>query len=155
MNDIAAPPYTIGANLLWFALIYAVAIVVTTLVAEILRELRVTLPDAGVSVGVFAGTAAIAGNRFAERREWTRRDHNLLSAGYAVVAVLVSLAFTALLALMNPADFSTLVDLSQWGIIAGILFIVVPLVLYGVSRLILMFVARRHHHDAERGSNTK
>jgi hypothetical protein len=144
----ADPAYTIAQNLRWFALVYLVALVLTAALAAYLQTINITLPSTGVGIGVYAGVVAVAGHRFANRRDWTGRDRNLLSFGYVAIAVVLSCALAGLLIFVESSPFAAMSsDAMFMGIIAAALLIA-ALIYYAMARLMLWLIARRLNREA-------
>ena len=155
MSDSAAPTYSIFASVRWFALIYVIAIIAVSLVADVLAQLGVVLPEVGVGIGIFAGVAGLAGQRFAQRREWTGRDRNRLSMGYMLVAIAISCMWAAALFFFLPQDFpAALIAPDTRVFLVGIVF-AVALIYYGVARLILVIAARQRQRTSVSGDAWK
>lgn len=142
MSDTDTPNYTIAANLRWFALIYFAALIAVMMLVVILQNFGVTLPSTGLSIGLYAGVVAAAGQRFALRRRWTGRDRNLLALGYTAIAAAISCALAGALVFVDPAAMG-LGNLSGMVGLAAIVVVIVGLIYYGMARLMLMLIARR------------
>lgn len=142
MSDVSAPSYSIAANLRWFALIYLAALIVVVILVVVLENFGVTLPSTGLGLGLYAGVVATAGQRFAQRRDWSGRDRNLLSLGYTIVAAGISCGLAGALLFVDPAAVGIGDAAGLTGIIA-IAALVVGLIYYGMARLMLMLIARR------------
>jgi hypothetical protein len=146
--NAATSAYTIAANLRWFALVYLVAILLTAALAAYLQTINITLPSTGVGIGVYAGVVAAAGHRFANRRDWTGRDRNLLSLGYVAIAVVLSCALAGVLIYLEPSTFAAMsADATFITIIAAALLIA-ALIYYAMARLMLWLIARRLNREA-------
>lgn len=137
------PTYTMAANLRWFGLIYVAAVAVLVVIVGLLQSAGVELPTTGLSIGLFAGVVAVAGQRFAARRAWTGRDRNLLALGYMIVAAAISCLLAAALTVVDASVFD---EMARSGALAGMIVVVVAVVaaIYFVTaRLTLMLIARQ------------
>lgn len=148
MSATEQPAYTISANLRWFAFVYLVAVVGAVALAAGLESVGISLPSIGVGIGVYAGVVAAAGQRFAERRDWTGRDRNLLALGYVIIATAVSSLLGGAMLLLDSTSLAVVTNGGAFiGILVGALTFV-SLIYYGMARLMLMVIAGRRDRDA-------
>lgn len=148
MSDREQSSYTISANLKWFGIVYLIVLVASAVLAAWLETIGISLPLTGLGIGVYAGVVGIAGQRFAERRDWTGRDRNLLALGYVTIATVLSLLLGGALLLLGSTSLAIITSGGAYiGILVGAL-IFAALIYYGTARLMLMLIARRRERDA-------
>jgi len=146
VSDTSPPAYTITASLGWFTAVFVIASVALAVGLGFLQTIGISLPSTGLGVGIYAGAVAAAGLRFSSKREWTRRDRNLLALGYTLIAATLSCVFSAAVFFIDP----TVSEMfgSFRGILAAAIVIALMLLIYfAMAWLILMLIARRRNSE--------
>ena len=146
MSDVAASPYKMAANFRWFAVVYLVVTVIVATLTELAYQNGIELPTTGLNIGAFAGVSAVAGQRFATKRDWnwSSADRHQLALGYTLVSVVISFVLVGALATFDPTTRATIADLSaEVGLLALAIMGVAVLIFFVTARLTLGLMARR------------
>lgn len=146
MTNAAASPATIAANLRWFAVVYAVALVAIGVAVAIAANYGIELPTTGAAIGAYAGVCVASAQRFALRRafNWSSADRHKLALGYTAIAVVVECGLFAAAARVDPTAGAQLIDAWRAAPQLLIAFAAIALTIhYGMARLMLRFIANR------------
>lgn len=143
MSDAATPAYTISQNVRWFTIVYIFGVLICGVAVSALQSMRVALPAAGLSIGLYAAIVYVAGHRYAKWHKfaWTGKDRHLLAFGYVVVAVVASSFVFLALTMLSPTSFA-IVSPGIFGF-SAVVVVVMTLAYYVMARLMLRLVARQ------------
>lgn len=90
----AAPAYSVGESLRWFAAAYAIALIANALAMFALAAVDIelsALSSSLIGLAIFGGIVFLAGSRFEARRpDWDESTRHALALGYMLTSWLVS-----------------------------------------------------------------
>lgn len=147
MSTAASPQAaSISANLRWFGVVYALALLAAEGLVIGAAQLGFDIPATGPSIGAYVGVVFVAGQRFAQKRNfaWQSRDRHNLAMGYVFVAALISCLLFAAVTMLDPNIGAQLVDVARASpqmAVGALLFAIA--FHYGIARLMLRSVANR------------